>query len=134
MAQRASLLTAPFMVGVAARCGMTLTPICAPGLPGLPCAARLVWCPRRCSGATPHEIYDPMGRGKRPFALWNSAGLLGLEVREQRLLIAIPEGQGVEIGCLAVKNMLGQCEHVRRDGEVRQIAEVIIGFAHLIGV
>jgi hypothetical protein len=44
------------------------------------------------------------------------ARLLGLQVREQRLLVAIPEGQGVEIGGLAVDNVPGEREHVRRKG------------------
>ena len=30
--------------------------------------------------------------------------------------------------------MLGQREHVRRNGKLRQVAEVILGRAHLIGV
>jgi hypothetical protein len=29
-----------------------------------------------------HEIDHPLRRGKRGFALWNGAGLLGLEVRQ----------------------------------------------------
>jgi hypothetical protein len=40
-------------------------------------------------------------------------------MREQRLLAAVPEGQGVEIGGLAVDNALGEREHVRRKGELR---------------
>src|SRR5207249_11998054 len=35
---------------------------------------------------------------------------------------------------LAVENMLGERKHVRRNGEVGQVAEVILGLAHLIGV
>jgi hypothetical protein len=64
----------------------------------------------------------------------HGAALLGLEMRQQRLLVAISEGRGVELAGLAVENMLGQPEHVRRNGEVGQVAEVILGLAHLIGV
>src|SRR5262249_3984268 len=39
-----------------------------------------------------------------------------------------------QTGWLAVENMLGQREHVRGNGEVGQVAEVILGLAHLIGV
>jgi hypothetical protein len=55
-------------------------------------------------------------------------------MREQRLLVTVPEGCGVELSGLGVENMLRQREHVRRNGEVRQIAEVILGLTDLIGV
>src|SRR5262249_41831859 len=74
-----------------------------------------------------------VGRKGLP-ALWNGAGLLGLQMREQCLLVAVAEGRGVKLAGLAVENMLGQREHVRRNGEVGQVAEVILGLAHLIGV
>src|SRR5437660_4793081 len=38
---------------IAARWAMALTPVCAPGLPRLPCALRRLWCPRRRCGAMP---------------------------------------------------------------------------------
>src|SRR5437660_12393375 len=60
-----------------------------------------------------------MGRGKGLLALLNGAGLLGLEVRQQRLLVAVPEGRGVELAGLAVENVLGKLAHVRRNGAVR---------------
>ena len=49
----ASTVPSRLWAGTAARSGMTLTPVCAPGLPGLPCAALLLWCPRRHCGAAP---------------------------------------------------------------------------------
>src|SRR5260221_9382679 len=81
-----------------------------------------------------HEIDHPMRRGKGLLALLNGARLLGLEVRQQRLLVAVPEGCGVELAGLAVENVLGKLAHVRRNGEVRQVAEIILGLADLIGV
>src|SRR5258708_74789 len=75
-----------------------------------------------------------MRRGKGLLALLNDAGLLGLEVRQQRLLVAVPEGRGVKFCGLAVENVLGKLAHVRRNGEVRQVAEIILGLADLIGV
>jgi len=66
-----------------------------------------------------HEIDHPPRRGKRLLALWHGAGLFGLQVRAQRLLVAIAEGEGVEIGGLAVDNMPGEREQVRRKGEVQ---------------
>src|SRR2546429_5175485 len=81
-----------------------------------------------------HEIDHPVRRGKGLPALWNGAGLLGLQMRQQCLLVAVPEGRGVKLAGLAVENMFGQREHVRRNGEVGQVAEVILGLAHLIGV
>src|SRR5260370_19970164 len=75
-----------------------------------------------------------MRRGKGLLALLNRAGLLGLKVRQQRLLVAVPEGRGVKFCGLAVENVLGKLAHVGRNGEVRQVAEVILGLAHLIGV
>ena len=41
-----------------------------------------------------HEIDHPVRRGKHLLALWNGAGLLGPEVRQQRLLVVIPKVQG----------------------------------------
>src|SRR5262249_59130065 len=70
-----------------------------------------------------HEIDHPPRRGKRWLARWNGTGLLGPEVREQRLLVAVPERQGVEIAGLAVHNMLSQREHLPRHGQLRSIAE-----------
>src|SRR5256885_10007096 len=55
-------------------------------------------------------------------------------MRQQCLLVAVPEGRGVKLAGLAVENMLGQREHVGRNGEVGQVAEVVRGLAHLIGV
>src|SRR5262245_28922420 len=66
-----------------------------------------------------HEIDHPVRRGKGLPALWNGAGLLGVEMRQQRLLVAISEVRGVELAGLAVENMLGQREHVRRNGDLR---------------
>src|SRR5260221_5934859 len=80
-----------------------------------------------------HEIDHPMGRGERRLALRNGAGLLGLEVREQGLLVTVSEGQGVKLCRLALENMLGEREHVRRNGQLRQIAEVILGLAGAVG-
>src|SRR5262249_44190708 len=80
-----------------------------------------------------HEIDHPPRRGKRWLALWNGTGLLGPEVREQRLLVAVPERRGGEIAGLAVHNMLSQREHLRRNGQLREIAEVLLGLADLIG-
>src|SRR5213083_3041939 len=99
---------------------MTLTPVCAPGPPGLP-PARRGWLLILGDAAAQrlHEIDHPPRRGKRLLALVNGAGLLSLQVCEQRLLVAIAESQGVEIGDLAVHNMLGEREHVRRKGELR---------------
>jgi hypothetical protein len=65
-------------------------------------------------------------RGKGLPAFWNGAGLLGLQMRQQCLLVAVPEARGLKLAGLAVKNMLGQREHVRRNGEVGQVAEVIL--------
>src|SRR6516225_1276119 len=81
-----------------------------------------------------HEIDHLLRRGKGLLALWNGAGLLGLQMRQQGLLVAVPEARGLKLAGLAVENMLGQREHVRRNGEVGQVAEVILGLAHLIGV
>jgi hypothetical protein len=66
-----------------------------------------------------HEIDHPVRRGKPRLALLHGAGLFGLQVREQRLLVAVAEGQAVEIGGLAVDNMPSERQQVRRDGEVR---------------
>src|SRR6516225_5534592 len=115
--------------GTAAHCGMALTPVCAPR-PVLICAARRLCAAAQCL----HEIDHPLRRGKGLPALWNGAGLLGLQMRQQCLLVAVAEGRGVKLAGLAVENMLGQREHVRRNGEVGQVAEVILGLAHLIGV
>jgi len=50
-------------------------------------------------------------------ALWNGAGLLGLQMRQRGLLVAVPEGRGVKLAGLAVEDMLGRREHVgRRSG------------------
>src|SRR5262249_8994683 len=81
-----------------------------------------------------HEIDHPVRRGKGLPALWNGAGLLGLQMRQQCLLVAVPEGRRIKLAGLAVENMLGQREHVRRNGEGGQVAEVILRLAHLIGV
>jgi hypothetical protein len=45
------------------------------------------------SGRTSPEVREVPNNG-------HGAGLLGLEVREQRLLVAVAEGRGVEIGGL----------------------------------
>src|SRR5207245_9523210 len=74
------------------------------------------------------------GGGKGLPALWNGAGLLGLQMRQQCLLVAVPEARGVKLAGLAVENMLGQREHVRRNGEVGKVEEGILGLAHLIGL
>ena len=67
-----------------------------------------------------HEIDHPPRRDKCLLALLHGAGLLGLEVREQRLLVAVPKDCGVEIAGLAVDNMLlGEREHLRRKSELR---------------
>src|SRR5260221_10607567 len=50
-----------------------------------------------------HEIDHPLGRGKGLLALLNGARLLGLEVHQQRLLVAVPEGRGVKFCGLAVE-------------------------------
>src|SRR5262249_61583016 len=47
-----------------------------------------------------HEIDHPMRRGKGLLALWNGAGLLGLQMRQQGLLVAVPEGRGVKLAGL----------------------------------
>src|SRR5262245_46178952 len=36
-------------------------------------------------------------------------------MRQQCLLVAVPEGRGVKLAGLAVENMLGQREHVRKE-------------------
>src|SRR5260370_42524245 len=81
-----------------------------------------------------HKLFTMHCRGKGLPALWNGAGLLGLQMRQQCLLVAVPDGRGAKLASLAVENMLGQREHVRRNGELGQVAEVIVGLAHLIGV
>src|SRR5262252_409305 len=72
--------------GAAAHCGMALTPVCAPGLPRLPCALRRLWCPRRRCGAMPpcgevgqvaevilglaHLIRVAQGGAEKPLVVW----------------------------------------------------------------
>src|SRR5260370_27356386 len=68
-----------------------------------------------------HKLFTMHCRGKGLPALWNGAGLLGLQMRQQCLLVAVPEGRGVKLASLAVENMLGQREQVRRNGEVGQV-------------
>src|SRR5438105_9234931 len=53
-----------------------------------------------------HEIDHPVRRGKGLPALWNGAGLLGLQMRQQCLLVAVAEGRGVKLAGLAVENLL----------------------------
>src|SRR5438105_12397305 len=53
-----------------------------------------------------HEIDHPVRRGKHLLALWNGAGLLGPEVGQQRLVVAVAKGRGVKLAGLAVENML----------------------------
>src|SRR2546430_14106146 len=57
-----------------------------------------------------HEIDHPVRRGKGLSALWDGAGLLGLQMRQQCLLVAVPGGRGGKLCGLAVENMLGQRE------------------------
>src|SRR6516164_5839619 len=81
-----------------------------------------------------HEIDHPVRRGKGLPALWNGAGLLGLQMRQQCLLVAVAEGRRVKLAGLADENMLGEPEHVRSNGEVRKAAKIMLGLAHLIVV
>src|ERR1700724_1279622 len=105
MAQRNSLLVAPFMPpGVVVR--MMLTPVCAPGRQlcvTLPVAS----CPPRPAQRL-HEIDHPVRRRQNWSGLQYRPGLPGLEVGKQRLLIAVPEGRGIKGTGLAVKDVLGQ--------------------------
>src|SRR5258707_7450746 len=55
-----------------------------------------------------HEIDHPLRRGQGLLALLNRAGLLGPEVRQQRLLVTVPEGCGVGLAGPAVANMVGK--------------------------
>src|SRR5262245_38376987 len=49
-----------------------------------------------------HEIGHSLRSGKRQLALLDGAGLFGLSVREQRLLVAVAEAFRVEVANLAL--------------------------------
>jgi len=44
-----------------------------------------------------HEIDHPARRGNRRLALLYDAGLFGLQMRKQRLLVTVPKAHGIEI-------------------------------------
>src|SRR5712672_2918196 len=81
-----------------------------------------------------HEVDEPAWRRKDRFLLPNGARLFRLEVSQECLLVAVPEGHGVEGSNLAVHDMLGEFEQVRRECQLRHFGEVIRGVAHLRGV
>jgi hypothetical protein len=74
------------------------------------------------------------GAGNAALGCRTAPACLALRCGQQRLLVAVPEGRGVEIALLAVKDVLGELAHLGRNGQLRQVAEVIPGVADLIGV
>src|SRR5579862_5233012 len=60
-----------------------------------------------------HEIDGPARHRPARFRLRRHPGLLGLEVRDQRLLIAVTECGGIESRELAVENMFGKTKQFR---------------------
>ena len=98
---------------------MAFTPVCALERPGLPCAAGLSLVLRDAAAQRVHEIDHATGCGKCRIALLDGADLFGLEVREQRLLVAVTKGVRVEVSDLALQDLRGEREHVGRERQLR---------------
>src|SRR6516225_1027231 len=81
-----------------------------------------------------HEIDHPLRRGKGLPALLNSARLPGLQVRQQRLLVAVAKAPGVKLCGLTGEDKLGKLAHVRGNGDLGEIVKIILDLADLIGV
>jgi hypothetical protein len=81
-----------------------------------------------------HEVDGPAGHGKALLGLRRQAGLPGLKVRQQGLLIAVPEGRRIEGAGLAVENVRGEPEQLGRRRQVWYLVEIILGIAHLIRI
>jgi len=77
------------------------------------------------------EIDGPAGHGKTLLGL-RQPGLLGPQVRQQGLLIAVAETRRREARGLAVENVRGEPEQLGRRRQVRYLAEIVLGVAHLI--
>src|SRR5580704_19111544 len=80
------------------------------------------------------EIDGPTGHGKTLHGLRRQAGLLGPQVRQQGLLIAVAETRRREARGLAVENVRGEPEQLGRRRQVRYLAEIVPRMAHLIGI
>src|ERR1700752_3445331 len=95
-------------------------------------------CPRCtgiCSNAAPqrlHEVDRAARHGPALFWLRRHAGLFGLKMCHQRLLITIPEGGGIEGRELAVENVRSEPEQLRRRRQLRDVGETVLGVAHFM--
>src|SRR6202035_4495818 len=80
------------------------------------------------------EIDGPPGHGKTLLGLRRQARLLGPQVRQQGLLIAVAETRRREARGLAVENVRGEPEQLGRRRPVRYLAEIVPRMAQLIGI
>src|SRR5947199_10744570 len=120
MAQRASLLMGPFMRPTSHGCRQAVAlrrgglwhsrPFARRGCRGSLARCGAFGVLGDAAAQCLHEIDHPVRRGKGLPAPWNGAGLLGLQMRQQCLLVAVPEGRGVKLASLAVETMLGPRE------------------------
>src|SRR4029079_69399 len=70
-----------------------------------------------------HEVARSPGRRKCWPFLPRRTGLFGLQVRDERLLLAVAEGFWVEIYDLALQDLRGKREHVGGERQLRQLGE-----------
>ena len=77
-----------------------------------------------------HQIDDVARLGLRQLRD-RLAGVLGLDQRDQRILVAILELVRIEVRLLAFENMHGEIEHVGRHFDVGNVGEIVLLVAHL---
>jgi hypothetical protein len=86
-----------------------------------------------CRNTAPQRLHKIDRPGHRPALFWlrRAAGLLNLQVRHQRLLIAVPESGGIEGRELAVENMFGKPEQFGCQCQLRDLSKTVFPIAHL---
>ena len=81
-----------------------------------------------------HEIDGAARDGPARFRRWWHAGLLGVEMRHQGLLIAVAEAGRIEGGQLAVENLRRKPEQFGRRRQVRNVREIVLRIANFVDV
>src|SRR5256714_13163003 len=95
---------------------------------------RMLLTSRQLLQAKALDIENDLRGTLRNFGL--KVGMVGTVKFEARIreLVTIAEGFRVEVGNLALQDLGGEREHVGRERQLRQVGEIVLGLAHLIGV
>ncbi len=81
-----------------------------------------------------HDIDQVQRLRRGPFAEDRDAGLFLLEQLDDGLLVAIHELRWIEVGRLALQDLLGQLERLGLDLHVRNVLEIFLRVPDLVGI